>query len=362
MKQSARTLSVQMTLVVLCGCFAVSFVSPIGASAFAQQNSSDELAQEASWKLPSQDTISDAFKKWGTESSVPAEVADDIQQLIVKHTVSGSAGQARSNVDLIIDGLALGREDVAKFRDALNAQRNTSIPPDFTSLTENKEESEFLRHHVRLYLGRWLAQNEYYDESLSHLNKLKVKEVLDPPSLLFYRALMEHQLLKKDECVKTTKQLLENESQLPKRFGVLARLVLADIEPLKADSLDEISRMMGDIRRRTGLHRSGKLVIKREEEVIKKLDKLIEELEAAQKQQAASTSKRPSNPLDKAQSVQGLGSGEVKSKRVKDGGDWGDLPPAERAAALAEMAKDMPPHYRAVIEEYFRQLAKERDQ
>ena len=35
------------------------------------------------------------------------------------------------------------------------------------------------------------------------------------------------------------------------------------------------------------------------------------------------------------------------------------LPPEKRAAALAEMARDLPPHYREVIEEYFRQLARE---
>jgi hypothetical protein len=35
------------------------------------------------------------------------------------------------------------------------------------------------------------------------------------------------------------------------------------------------------------------------------------------------------------------------------------LPPSRRAAALAEMTRDLPPHYREVIEEYFRQLARQ---
>jgi hypothetical protein len=137
--------------------------------------------------------------------------------------------------------------------------------------------------------------------------------------------------------------------------------MLADIEPLEPDSLDEISRIMDDIRRRTSLYRSGKLVLGQEEQVIKKLDKLIEKLESQQQSQPASGKTVPSAPMQDSMKAPGKGSGQVTSKQTKDGGRWGDLPPAERAAALAEMAKDMPPHYREVIEEYFRRLAKEDD-
>ena len=63
--------------------------------------------------------------------------------------------------------------------------------------------------------------------------------------------------------------------------------------------------------------------------------------------------------MEETRRAGGKGSGQVTGKEQIDGGQWGDLPPAERAAALAEMAKDMPPHYRNVIEEYFKRLAKE---
>ena len=99
-----------------------------------------------------------------------------------------------------------------------------------------------------------------------------------------------------------------------------------------------------------------------EKEVIEKLDKLIEEMEKKQQQQkqqqaAMRSGQAPNGPIKTSQIAGGGASGEVKKKRLDEGGQWGDLPPAERAAALAEMSKDMPPHYRAVIEEYFRRLA-----
>jgi len=173
---------------------------------------------------------------------------------------------------------------------------------------------------------------------------------------------MEHQLLKKDRCLATVNQLLENVDSIPRRYAVVGQLMIADIEPMKVDTLDEVARLMSDVGRRTGLNRSGKRVRDQEKEVIEKLDKLIEDLEKKQQQQkqqqaASRSSQGPTQPLKTSQIAGGGASGEVKKKRLDEGGQWGDLPPAERAAALAEMSKEMPPHYRAVIEEYFRRLA-----
>ena len=37
---------------------------------------------------------------------------------------------------------------------------------------------------------------------------------------------------------------------------------------------------------------------------------------------------------------------------------WGKLPERERAKAMMELTRDMPPRYREVIERYFKELAK----
>ena len=65
--------------------------------------------------------------------------------------------------------------------------------------------------------------------------------------------------------------------------------------------------------------------------------------------------------MDDSFNAGGTADGEVVGKNQILGGSWGNLPPAKRAKALAEIAKDLPPHYRSVIEEYFRQLASESD-
>ena len=37
--------------------------------------------------------------------------------------------------------------------------------------------------------------------------------------------------------------------------------------------------------------------------------------------------------------------------------EWGKLPERERAKAMVELTKDLPPRYREVIESYFKKIA-----
>jgi hypothetical protein len=142
----------------------------------------------------------------------------------------------------------------------------------------------------------------------------------------------------------------------------MAELMEADLKPLKTDSLDEVARLMADIRRRLDLARAGKTVRKQEDDVVAKLDKMIEELEKQrqqQQQQGAAGGSNPSQPMPDSMPGGGSGPGNVDPKKVGSRSGWGDLPPKERQEALQQVGKDFPSHYREVIEEYFRKLAKD---
>ena len=328
--------------------FALLLFTP--AFSFAQ----DSIRKEASWKPADHTLIVARFEKWLAEAKVDQRTGE-----LVREFLKSTKSPAGESIDYVIEGLGIGDADVARFIESLAAaQADETVVA--SNLLDNDARHHFVRDHVRLFYGRWLARNQLYDEALTQLKQISVENVLDPSTLLYYRGLMEHQLLKQKECIKTLKQLQENEESLPRRYTVLAKLMLADMKRLEEDSLDEISRMMGDIKRRTGLNRSGTRVRKQEEDVIKKLDKLIEQLEEQQRQMQMAQSGgnvAPSSPADREQRLSGQGSGNVRSKQQSDGGQWGDMEPAERDAALAELSKDLPPHYRSVIEEYFRKLA-----
>ena len=52
------------------------------------------------------------------------------------------------------------------------------------------------------------------------------------------------------------------------------------------------------------------------------------------------------------------GPGVVNQKRLQNyAQQWGKLPEKERAKAMAELTRDMPPRYREVIENYFKKVA-----
>ena len=316
----------------------------------------DEFGKPPSWQPPTKETIEAAFATWLDKTGSTRETREMVKEFLESNLESSSV----EVLDWAFAAIVIAEPELNQIREVLSQQRTDSLVPDFSHWIENPAKSLFLRNHVRLYLARWLAQNQFHDEALDHFRKLDESDVLDPATLLFYRGLMEHQLLQRDACVMTMERLLEQEERLPRRFGVLSKMMIADIRPLEQDSLDEISRLMNDIRRRTELHRSGQIVQKQEQDVIEKLDKLIESLESQQAQQQPGGI-APSNAMEDSFNAGGTADGDVVGKKQNDGGSWGNLPPAQRAAALAEISKDLPPHYRSVIEEYFRQLANESD-
>jgi hypothetical protein len=55
---------------------------------------------------------------------------------------------------------------------------------------------------------------------------------------------------------------------------------------------------------------------------------------------------------------QGQMKGEVDSKRLKEIAEvWGKLPEKERAKAMLELTRDLPPRYRETIEKYLKELS-----
>ncbi len=143
----------------------------------------------------------------------------------------------------------------------------------------------------------------------------------------------------------------------------LARLMQADLEGLKDESLDHIARRMEDIQRRLDLGRAGEKVREVEDGVIASLDKLIDEMEKQQQAAAAAAAagsqpgQQPMTPLPDSRPMELKAPGDVANKPVGNTDGWGELPPHERQEALQQIGKEFPAHYRDMIEQYFRKLA-----
>lgn len=326
---------------------------------FAGTAFGDELTRKT-WDIPTHEQVVVELQGWLAENDISEELAARILADWEKPI------PAAERLNALAASIAAASSEGKKLVDFCRSMRNLPTLPQFEFL-ESSETLPFVRNHLRLVLARWLAQNQLYDETLETLQDMEPNDVADPASLLFYRGIALHRLLKKDECIPVVEQLLEREEDVPRRFATLAKMIQADIGPLKEDSLDEISRLMDSIQVRLGHGRAGKRVRTEEDDVIEKLDKMIKELEdqAKQQQQQASASGKagdtlnPSKPMEDSMPGGASGPGNVDAKEISQKSGWGDLPPKERQQTLQQLGKEFPSHYRDVIEEYFRKLAQE---
>ena len=242
------------------------------------------------------------------------------------------------------------------------------VLPQFTYVADEKLDP-FVRNNLRLLLGRWLAQDRYYDESLAQLAGIaagrrggsRVAVVLSGgrPSLAVYE---------RRTGPRQSAKLFERRDELPRRYATMAMLMQADLAMLKDESLDHVSRRMNDITRRLDFGRAGKKMQGVENGVIASLDKMIEELEKQKQGDGGGGGGdgqgggpaggiRSSGPAADSNIAQGKGPGNIDRKTIGSSSGWGDLPAKEREEALQQIGKDFPSHYRDIIESYFRKIA-----
>jgi hypothetical protein len=339
-----KTIYWPLTVVTACLFTAVAFAD-------------DELTRRASWSQPASPEVRAELDKWLADKTL-----DDATKRQLEAVWPKEVAPSADLLDQVAASIAAVDPAAREIVATCQGDSVSAVPPKFALLADEKT-SDFVKNNLRLLYGRWLAQHDLYDEALEQLDGLVPEHVVDPASLLFYQSVSHHRLLQKDKCLPALAKLMENESAIPRRYITLARLMDADLRPLKTDSLDEVARLMDDIRRRLNFGRAGKVVRKQEDDVIAKLDKMIEELEEEQKKKqqpgAGAGGNSPSNPKPDSTPGGPQGPGELDPKKIGNKADWGDLPPKERQEALQQISKELPAHFREVIEEYFRKIARD---
>jgi len=125
---------------------------------------------------------------------------------------------------------------------------------------------------------------------------------------------------------------------------------------------------------------TGEPVQHQQRRVIELLTQLIEQAEQQEQQQSSSSCKKcrgkgcrtckgaqaafslnPNSPMKKSMLPGGVGGvGELeRSQRARPGEEWGKMRPEERDKILQSLRKNFPSRYRQLVEQYYKQLAKE---
>lgn len=237
--------------------------------------------------------------------------------------------------------------------------RGTS--PTQESLTLLREEgiAPFLRFNVAVAVGIELVRQRLHDEALELFEAVDATEIVDPAAYYFHRAVCEFSLHQVAEA-RNSLDKLQRVPGIAARYRVVSdsmREVLAD---LKKESLGGIAHDMRDVERRLDLERPDEKTVALENDILERLDKLIDDLENQDKSDSGasgSSSPRSMAPARQSQLLGGKGEGKVDEKSFRDRGKWGNLPDKDRERAIQDIGRDFPGHYRDAIEQYFRKLA-----
>ncbi len=126
--------------------------------------------------------------------------------------------------------------------------------------------------------------------------------------------------------------------------------------PSATDPLRMIANGMTDVHQDLSRYQTNQPVQEKERRVVKSLDELIAALE---RHCRGNGGNRPGNGRRESVIVSGaVGSGDLHSAD-KQGRQWGQLPPKQRAAILQSQTEGFPPGYEGLLQSYYQQLSRE---
>jgi hypothetical protein len=327
--------------------------SPVIAAADA------DFAREASWSIPTPQVVRERALAWLETSSLAT--ATDAAAVRRARAPWDAAVPPADPLDAVLETIAAIDPLTAALREAPVGRAEAAL-----MWLDQPSVDPFQRDAVKLWLGRHLVRERRFDEAVPLLAGLDVATAVDPAALLFHRAACAHWLLDTEAALEGLDRLLERADSIPVRYERLARLMRRDIADLEEESLGHIARRMRDATRRLDLGRAGPATRQVQDGVVASLDKLIEQLEKQQQSQGgqggagsggSGSGGGPARPMDDSRIAGGRGAGEVKSREFGGDDTWGALPPHAREEALQQIGREFPPHYRDVIERYFKRLA-----
>jgi hypothetical protein len=146
----------------------------------------------------------------------------------------------------------------------------------------------------------------------------------------------------------------------PLRYQALAYIVGDVSTHFSKEGLDNVQRNMNKSKIDLKSGYADNQVSINQKEILDALDKMIKEKETPKiKASASALGNIPEKPAEDS-NVNGVsGEGKVDNKKLVElEKAWGSLPEKERARAVIEITKDLPPKYRVVIEEFFKSLSK----
>jgi tetratricopeptide (TPR) repeat protein len=289
--------------------------------------------------------------------------------------------------DFLTAGIAILSKD---FETAINAMEDEDHATADAALAGLVDvDDPYIALHAAALLARSYVEQDKLEEAEAILAPLAQREAelidktfleMEVDFLLGYCQLSN---LKYEEAQATLERFERDHPDAPDRFRLPARQMLQELLVRLPEGLGEVSDLMVYAGRRLAMGEPGPPVQVRQERAVELLSKLIEEAEQRE-QQSKGQGKgckecegkgcekcegadpqgawQPGSPAQQSMLPGGRGEiGDLKrSPTARPGEEWGQMRPEEREQILQSLRRNFPSQYRQLVEQYYKQLGRER--
>jgi hypothetical protein len=257
---------------------------------------------------------------------------------------------------------ALLRKLVTQY-DAAAAYAENSDPKAALELaTLISGDDAFVRAHSRYHLGRVFLDADDPEKAVDvfaeFLRQDRGRTALDSEVAFFYATALA-EIPAPGAAAAAFGDYLQLFADAPERFRAVAMQRKAELEDQFQNPLHEIADDMKGVGRKLKKVETGKPTQEIQEDIVVRLEKIIEEMEERESQSGApSGNSQSSNPA--ANSALPGGASRVgdlgKMPGVAD--RWGDMKDQERKAIETDVQTKLPPHYRKLLQDYYDKLGR----
>jgi hypothetical protein len=327
---------------------------------------------------PSAATPAKAVYGFAALRAVPADAAREKAEAWLK--AAGKFDQARFDAvwadagrpaaDRTVESLLAGLPEAASAFDQAR-KADGPAPAAAPAFVADAKLDPFVRSNLAAAYAKALGGRKVYEECLEAAKGVQPEQLVDPAGFLFFKAVAEHALMLREAASTSLVRLLDDVTDAPDRYRVVATLMFFDLQNWAKDEKDlsNITKLMDNSGRRLDLHRGGPKTQDVQKKIVFRLDEKIKELENQCKGgqcnggscpnggKPGAGSNNPSGPMPDSQIATNGGKGTVDEKKLRHYEQvWGQLPAAERQKVVQEITRDLPPKYQQMVTDYFRTL------
>lgn len=269
------------------------------------------------------------------------------------------------------------------FKDALDLYEDGEYEKAAGAMaTLAKHDDPYLSANAAVFEARSLVEQKQIEAARKRLATLGAKELalrdhtLHAADVRFLIGYCQLHTLHYDDAIKTLETFGKDYPNASERLQATAKQIVQELRRRKANGMSDVADLMAYAGRRLGHGTSNEPVTSKQAKAVALLDELIKTAEEKECKSgsckkcggkgckacggAPKGNKQPSSPANQSK-LPGGGSktGDLRAATARPGEAWGQMPESERDRILQAVKKNFPARYRELVEQYYKQLARE---